>query len=450
MSVVVTDELTMDDLAALIDSLFARFDTLSGEAASTVLSQLAVLSAKLDACRVTLVSRIQDSDVWSQRNPAATAASFLREHHVLDVREAKSDLAAAESFQEFPALAAACRDGRVSRPKLDLITRTAMHSPARREAFGSFVEIFTDLAASVSCRELRNTLDLWAEQIDPVTVGRDDHDAHQRRELHVHVLGDGVKVDGFFDKPAGLRLITALNGVLDRSWRHANDPNQTGHVTVPPDPSKVLPSTAAQRADALINGIVDPVLENGLVPTSGGSPATIVVAIPLHRLQSPEAAATDDELRDRLASDVLRLHSPTVQANNGPGQAIISTATARELSCDATIQRVIHTPAGKPLDIGRKTRVIPEHIRTALVIRDGGCIYPYCDNPPGWAHAHHVEHWVNGGRTSLDNLALLCSKHHHQVHADRTPIEFDSDGKPRVLLEHRYGNQRPAVGSRSP
>ncbi|MDH4072680.1 MAG: HNH endonuclease [Gammaproteobacteria bacterium] len=25
---------------------------------------------------------------------------------------------------------------------------------------------------------------------------------------------------------------------------------------------------------------------------------------------------------------------------------------------------------------------------------------------------HHVEHWSNGGETSLDNLLLLCTKHH--------------------------------------
>jgi hypothetical protein len=30
--------------------------------------------------------------------------------------------------------------------------------------------------------------------------------------------------------------------------------------------------------------------------------------------------------------------------------------------------------------------------------------------------AHHVVHWADGGPTSLDNLLLLCRRHHRLVH----------------------------------
>jgi hypothetical protein len=30
--------------------------------------------------------------------------------------------------------------------------------------------------------------------------------------------------------------------------------------------------------------------------------------------------------------------------------------------------------------------------------------------------AHHIEHWADGGATSLDNLTLLCSHHHRLLH----------------------------------
>ena len=33
-----------------------------------------------------------------------------------------------------------------------------------------------------------------------------------------------------------------------------------------------------------------------------------------------------------------------------------------------------------------------------------------------FVHGHHVKHWLQGGRTSLDNLLLLCSFHHRLVH----------------------------------
>ena len=55
-------------------------------------------------------------------------------------------------------------------------------------------------------------------------------------------------------------------------------------------------------------------------------------------------------------------------------------------------------------------------IRKALIIRDRPCRYRGCERPHRWCDAHHVEHWVDGGSTSLDNLVLLCRRHHRAVH----------------------------------
>jgi hypothetical protein len=39
-----------------------------------------------------------------------------------------------------------------------------------------------------------------------------------------------------------------------------------------------------------------------------------------------------------------------------------------------------------------------------------------------------VDHWVNGGATSLDNLMLLCRRHHRAVHEGGVGVVRDSDG----------------------
>jgi hypothetical protein len=70
--------------------------------------------------------------------------------------------------------------------------------------------------------------------------------------------------------------------------------------------------------------------------------------------------------------------------------------------------------AGAPLDVGRKSRTIPVAIRRALSARDARCQFPGCTARR--CDAHHITHWADGGATSLDNLLLLCRRHHRLVH----------------------------------
>lgn len=428
--------MSIEDVLSAVSNLQAQAAVLSGPDASTQLVSVTALAAKVDALRVSLVATIQTSEVWRATDPNGTPASFLRREHLLDHHQARADLRAAESYARFPELAQACRDGRIGRDKVDVILGIGLRNPQRSEALPDFLHIFIGLAQSAPVSVLKRTMGLWADQIDPVTTARDDDDAHRRRRLHIHELGDGVKIDGFFGREQGMRLMAAINGALDRHRSEQDEAGQPGD-TDGHGPGHAV-STAMQRADAFMESIIRPVFEAHLLPTAGGAPANICVTVPLTRLQDPQAPVDPVDVANRLASDTLRHHSASLRATNGPGHVLISASLAQKLSCDATVQRVVLSPMGKPLDIGRRTRVIPEQIRTALVIRDGGCVFPFCDKPPGWSEGHHIQHWSAGGSTSLDNLALLCSRHHHQIHAHSIPIEFDSDGKPWVNLEHRW------------
>jgi hypothetical protein len=67
------------------------------------------------------------------------------------------------------------------------------------------------------------------------------------------------------------------------------------------------------------------------------------------------------------------------------------------------------------LSIGRRSRSIPSAIRRSLTLRDKGCCFPGCSHDR-FLHGHHIQHWLHGGETSLENLVLLCTHHHHLVH----------------------------------
>lgn len=68
------------------------------------------------------------------------------------------------------------------------------------------------------------------------------------------------------------------------------------------------------------------------------------------------------------------------------------------------------------LDYGTSTRTIPAPLWNALVVRDRHCRFPGCDRTAAWCEGHHVVHVQHGGPTCLDNLVLLCSRHHHRLH----------------------------------
>ena len=108
------------------------------------------------------------------------------------------------------------------------------------------------------------------------------------------------------------------------------------------------------------------------------------------------------------------------------GALHVSAETSRRIACDASIVRMTHAADGTVLDVGRKTRSIPPAIRRALEARDQRCRFPGCASR--WCDAHHVVHWADGGPTSLDNLLLLCRRHHRAIHEGGFAVWPDADG----------------------
>ena len=106
----------------------------------------------------------------------------------------------------------------------------------------------------------------------------------------------------------------------------------------------------------------------------------------------------------------------------------ISAATILAYACDAEIHRLITDGASTILDYGMATRTVPRGLFNALVLRDQHCRYPGCDRPVDWCDAHHIKHWVNGGPTCMDNLVLLCSRHHHRCHEPGWQAKLQTDG----------------------
>ena len=122
------------------------------------------------------------------------------------------------------------------------------------------------------------------------------------------------------------------------------------------------------------------------------------------------------------------------------GQRVPAGEFAR-LVCDCEVMRVVLAAKSEILDVGRVTRVVPRGLRTALVIRDGGCCFPGCDRPPEVCEAHHVRPWYAGGPTNLSNLVLLCPYHHRLVEPPRVG---PPDWQPVKQPDGRFAFKPPA------
>ena len=127
------------------------------------------------------------------------------------------------------------------------------------------------------------------------------------------------------------------------------------------------------------------------------------------------------DVKDRIAS----LHL-------GP---LLSAAERQYLSCDATCE-VWFERSGQVIGAGRTTRTINRRLRRALEHRHPTCAVPGCGATRG-LHAHHIQHWEDGGTTELDNLVLVCPYHHRLHHSGGITITgpapnitvTDSDGR---------------------
>jgi hypothetical protein len=129
----------------------------------------------------------------------------------------------------------------------------------------------------------------------------------------------------------------------------------------------------------------------------------------------------------------------------------LTPRTARRLACDASLVTVLEDGSGQVLNVGRRSRIVPAHIRRALQERDGVCRYPGC-HESRYVDAHHIHHWAEGGETSLDNLVTLCRFHHRQLHRGCFEIRLENvsaetgGGEARMVFVRSGGEGGARVG----
>jgi hypothetical protein len=238
-------------------------------------------------------------------------------------------------------------------------------------------------AANCSPKDLRGIAQALLEEFVPDRQDKKRDDKERLQRLHLSDTLDGGRLDADLDAESTAILRAALD-------KYA------------PPPQKGV-KASYRRAVALIE-MARQALDFGTDHPGASNKPHIVVTI------------SDEQLRSELGVGYL------------PDGSTLPATTIRRMACDAKIIPAVLGSDGLPLDIGRTTRTIPPHIRTALNLRDKGCAYPGCDRPPSFCDAHHVDEWGKGGKTALEVLVLQCRTHHIDYHKGRFTITRDGKG----------------------
>ena len=284
---------------------------------------------------------------------------------------ARRAVAEARGLTEHPYIRDAFAAATLDRPRVGMLLAAARVSP---DLFARDEAVLVDTLSGLSMAHAFRAVEYWKHAADREASARDAEHLHRRRRLSVsRTLGGMVRLDGELDPEGGEVVITALRSMVEPGNLDTSDPR----------------SPAQRRADALVDLCADH-LAHGDTPVSGG-------------------------VRPHLTLSLR----PKTLAGIAPGmlgdEVVLTPEAARRVACDATVTEIT-TDGTTVLDVGRATRTIPAAIRRALVARDGGCTEPGCGRPDRWCDAHHIVHWADGGPTSLENLTLLCRRHHRMRH----------------------------------
>ena len=326
----------------------------------------------------------------------ASAAHWMNLHCSIGLNAAREKLRVARALEALPKIAGAFAEGRLSYTKVRAMTRIA--DAANEDYLMMIATHGTAWHVETLVRKYRGVKRLQ------------EHEAGdgpgQQQSLACHYDADGMLVIRCrLPADQGALVVKALEAAMGAAEEDATDPDDdvTAETRVP---------IHARRADALVE-MAERCL-SGNRTSSSADRYNVVVHVTAETLQ--EEAAPVQRCKDVTAE--------TSHVEDGPH---VTAETSRRLACDGAIVALLEDGKGVPLSIGRRSRTIPPGMRRALVARDSGCRFPGCTHTR-FVDGHHIRHWANGGETSLDNLVLLCRRHHRLVHEGGFACEKKRDG----------------------
>ena len=350
------------------------------------------LAARINASTYDLLVLIREFDEragWLKCG-STCCSQWLHWRCDLSPSAAREKVRVAHALKELPQISMEFAKGALSYSKVRALVRVA--TPANEGLLLNFALSTTAARVEERCHQMRNTSPTAADAANR---------AHARRSLRVWKDSERGMLTITVELPleSGALVCQALDKAVEAEGRKG--------------PEFEEDSWSAQQADALET------LAKGYL--SGGA---------------REGASAADGYQ-------VVVHVDGVALEGGEGRSDLAMESVKRLTCDGSVVPMVDGIDGEPMNVGRKHRTVPTALKRALWSRDGGCSFPGCTHTR-FVDAHHIRHWADGGETSLENTALLCSAHHRLVHEGGYEIRKDNRG--RWYFRRPDGRAIPAHG----
>lgn len=414
-------------LGAALDVLLAAdLDDLAGEGMTQLVTALQQASERAAAGVTTALPRLE-SEGWWALGDEGTFPRWAARRLGMSVPSAKRRLRLGRALiDHLPATAAAARAGRIGNEAANTLAAAASSAP-RREVLADPAHPCNEgfllaQAAVLPVDDLRAVARVWASHADPESDERGYREASDREHLTLARLPYGYRRDGQLTAEHGQQLRAALAAVMpvpaaddtrSIAQRRAQGLSDLARTVL--EHHRVAPGRVARPGvmvhvdHATLAGLVDDACRRDAADPAPGAPSGPPSGrdVPRPRASWPSVARaghafTPDDLRRGAFFD-----------DGTP----VSRDVLDRLACDGELSRILFSPAGEVLDLGRAKRLFSGPVRAAVTARDGCCAFPGCGAPPHLGEVHHIAHWAcDGGETEPGNGVLLCYHHHDLVH----------------------------------
>lgn len=385
-----------------------------------------------------LLAALIERNAWGGDSGMKTPAHWLNYYCGIDLGAAREKVRVAKALQSLPQIDQAFASGAISYSKVRAMTRSA--TPNNEAALLNIARHGTAQHVEMLVRQHQRVQRLQQAKNNQPTTG------HAERQLNWFYDEDGMLViKGRFAAEEGAVLVKALEAALD-AIEQDSLPEPTQETTQEPTQVPTPEPTPEQASDVSAETSSPEMAE----PTFPRKRADALQLLGEHylatRQQGPQPLTSADKYQVFIHLDAQTGHRTDVSSmaaniHDGP---LLSDAASKRITCDASVVTVRRDDTGNVLNIGRKTRVVPPAIRRALTIRDGGCRHPGCVQTR-YVDAHHIQHWRDGGETSLDNLVLLCRHHHRLLHEHAFSIEKTGNAENALRFLDQHGNEIKAT-----